>query len=167
MYEREDLQEALAALPLHGRGTIRDLSHQLGVSVGICHTLIHIEKEILPHSSAIKPFLTEQNKLQCWLYAMERIHHGKNGQMMWYHGYEEIHVNKKWFFLLAENFCYYVTPKEKKEKAISTRHCKHKSHIIKVKFLCALARPRLNDSGRCVFDGKLGIWSFVQKVQAQ
>ena len=167
VYDRKGLQEALAELPSHERGTIRDMSRQLGVSIGLCHTLVRTEKVILPHSSAIKPFLTEHNKVQCWLYALERIHHGKHGQLMWYHGFEEIHVDEKWFFLSAENFRYYVTPKEKKDKAISARRCKHKSHIIKVMFLCAVARPRFDDSGTCIFDGKLGIWPFVQKVQAQ
>lgn len=34
-------------------------------------------------------------------------------------------------------------------------------------FLCAVAHPRFDDSGTCIFDGKLGIWPFIQKVQAQ
>jgi hypothetical protein len=34
-------------------------------------------------------------------------------------------------------------------------------------FLCALARPRFDDNGNCTFDGKIGMWPFVEKVEAQ
>ena len=95
VYEREDLQKALAELCSHEWGTIQNMCCQLGMSVGFCHMLVQTKKLILLHSSAIKHFLTKHNKVQCWLYALERIHHGKNGQMMWYHGFEEVHVDKK------------------------------------------------------------------------
>jgi len=43
---------------------------------------------------------------------------------------------------------------------------RHKSHIVKVMFLAAVARPR-HDSGRNrAFDGKLGIWPFVVETIA-
>jgi hypothetical protein len=34
-------------------------------------------------------------------------------------------------------------------------------------FLCALARPRFDDNGNCTFDGKIGMWPFVEEVEAQ
>ena len=39
------------------------------------------------------------------------------------------------------------------------KHCiKHKSHITKVMFLCAIVHPRFNPSANSWWDGKLGIW---------
>ena len=39
------------------------------------------------------------------------------------------------------------------------KHCvKHKSHITKVMFLCAVARPHFNPCSNSWWDGKLGIW---------
>ena len=38
------------------------------------------------------------------------------------------------------------------------RSVKHKSHIPKVMFLCAVARPQFNTSLNAWWDGKLGIW---------
>ena len=38
------------------------------------------------------------------------------------------------------------------------RSVKHKSHITKVMFLCAVARPQFNTSLNAWWDGKLGIW---------
>jgi len=34
-------------------------------------------------------------------------------------------------------------------------------------FLAATARPRYDDQGNCTFDGKIGIWPFVERKQAQ
>ncbi len=34
-------------------------------------------------------------------------------------------------------------------------------------FLCALARPRFDDNGNCTFDEKIGMWPFVEEVEAQ
>lgn len=37
----------------------------------------------------------------------------------------------------------------------------------KVMFLCAsIARPRYNANGECLFDGKIGMWPFIQRVEA-
>ena len=36
---------------------------------------------------------------------------------------------------------------------------KHKSHITKVRFLCAVVRPHFNPCSNSWWDGKLGIWS--------
>ena len=34
-------------------------------------------------------------------------------------------------------------------------------------FLCAVARPRFDSNGQCVFDGKLGIWPFASTVESK
>jgi hypothetical protein len=43
----------------------------------------------------------------------------------------------------------------------------HKSHILKVMFLATIARPIYNETGKCTFDGKIGIWPFVERVAAR
>jgi hypothetical protein len=53
-----------------------------------------------------------------------------------------------------------------REKALE-RECKHKNHIQKIMFLSAMARPRYDAQGNCVFDGKIGVWAYVEWVQAQ
>jgi len=47
------------------------------------------------------------------------------------------------------------------------RKTRHKGHIIKVMFLAAVARPRFNEAGECVFDGKIGLWPFTKEVAAK
>ena len=60
-----------------------------------------------------------------------------------------IHLDEKRFFLTWE--------KERDVK--NPKQCvKHKSHITKVMFLCAIVCPRFNPSAISWWDGKLGIW---------
>ena len=65
-----------------------------------------------------------------------------------------IHLDEKWFFLTQEKERYLLLLEEK-----NPQWCvKHKSHIIKVMFLCAVTHPRFNPSANSWWDGKLGIW---------
>ena len=67
---------------------------------------------------------------------------------------DRIHLDEKWFFLTREKERYLLVLDEK-----NLKHCvKHKSHITKVMFLCAVVRPRFNTSANSWWDGKLGIW---------
>ena len=57
-------------------------------------------------------------------------------QDMW----DRVHLDEMWFFLAQENERYLLLPEEK-----NPTHCvKHKSHIAKVMFLCAVVRPCFN-----------------------
>ena len=50
---------------------------------------------------------------------------------------DQIHLGEKWFFLTWEKEWYLLLPDEKNPKCC----VKHKSHIAKVMFLCAVASP--------------------------
>ena len=56
----------------------------------------------------------------------------------------------------------YVVEDEEKEFGRQVR-CTHK----KVMFLCAIARPRWNTSENRIFNGKIGIWPFIEMRQAK
>jgi len=47
------------------------------------------------------------------------------------------------------------------------REVQSKGNITKVMFLAAVARPRFDEEGVCVFEGKIGMWPFVKKVPGQ
>jgi len=166
MYDREELESAVADLAEEDRSTLRDMSRSLGVSLGYCHQLVRSHKVIMPHTSALKPILNEDNKLKRVLYASERVE-DSNRNKVWAPAYNEVHVDEKWFFLSQDNFRYYISESEKASGNIRTARTKHKSHIMKVMFLCAVARPRFDDQGACRFDGKIGIWPFVEWQQAR
>jgi hypothetical protein len=74
-----------------------------------------------------------------------------------------VHIDEKWFYLHTTNSGALLLPDEQPE-AISVQH---KGHIPKVMFLAAVARPRLDTNTGLLFDGKLGIFPFVERVPAQ
>jgi len=77
--------------------------------------------------------------------------------------YDSVHVDEKWFFISEASLRMYLAPgEERPERAVT-----HKSHILKVMFLVATARPRYDVNGICTFDGKIGCWPFVESVVAQ
>jgi len=68
--------------------------------------------------------------------------------------HNEIHVDEKWFFVCRDGETYVIVSDEEEPPK---RYVNHKSHITKVMFLCAQARPRRLVSG-VHWDGKVGIW---------
>ena len=48
-----------------------------------------------------------------------------------------------------------------------TRRVQNKEHMIKVMFLAAVARPRYDPEGECTFDGKIGMFPFIERVAAK
>jgi hypothetical protein len=77
--------------------------------------------------------------------------------------YQSVHVDEKWFFVTEEHLRLYIAIDEE----APNRFIQNKGHITKVMFLCAIARPRYNDNGECLFDGKIGMWPIVEYRAAQ
>jgi hypothetical protein len=50
---------------------------------------------------------------------------------------------------------------------VPTRRCQNREHLIKVMFLAAVACPRFDAEGVCTFDGKIGMFPFIERVAAQ
>lgn len=78
-------------------------------------------------------------------------------------GYDEVHDDEKWFFLTEKQWKIYLAIGELPPQ----REVKNKNHIIKVMFLCTVARPRFDSNGNCTFDGKIGMWPFIKRVTAE
>ena len=166
LYNREELMEAMEQVPGHERGNLRSLANSLGVGLKTVWMLKMDEKIIHPHTNAIKPFLTDENKLHRIAYAADHVITVNGGSF--YDGmYNEIHVDEKWFFISKETQRVYLTQREKRNGDYPKRKCKSKRYLIKVMFLCAVARPRMNEDGEVIFDGMIGCWPFVERVRAQ
>jgi hypothetical protein len=76
---------------------------------------------------------------------------------------DHIHVDEKWFYLTHDGRQFILADDETKPY----RHVKHKSHLTKVMFLCAVAHPRFVASTKQWWDGKLGIWPVGEWVPAK
>ena len=111
-----------------------------------------VASTICVHSNSLKPILTEENKLARLLMA----NHSRDPQdpSKYQDMCDHIHLDEKWFFLTQEKECHLLLSDEK-----NPMHCiKHKSHITKVMFPCAVVRPCFNPSANSWWDRKLGIW---------
>jgi hypothetical protein len=115
---------------------------------------------IVPHSNALMTHLQDHHQFARVLYSVANLNI-VSGQ---YHDYFDlVHVDEKWFFLTEAQLSLYLVPGE----PVPDRLVGHKSHILKVMFLAAIARPHYNVTGECTFDGKIGIWPLVERVAAR
>ncbi|GMF66898.1 unnamed protein product [Phytophthora fragariaefolia] len=77
--------------------------------------------------------------------------------------YDYVHIDAKWFFIDVERKQFYITHNEK----VPQRAFRSKRHLLKVMFLVAVARSRYSSSKNQWFNGKIGLWPFVQAREAQ
>lgn len=153
----------VTAVPLCKRTTLRSMSMAMGVSLT---TLFRRKKEelIRRHTNSIKPYLKEANitsRLQFCFSMLDKNslpHEPKFVDM-----YNIIHIDEKWFYMTKKTEKYYLLPIEEEPQ----RSCQSKNYIGKVMFLAAMARPRFDEEGNEVFDGKIGIFPFVTLRPAQ
>ncbi|KAH9123137.1 hypothetical protein AeMF1_005797 [Aphanomyces euteiches] len=71
--------------------------------------------------------------------------------------FNRVHVDEKWFYITRDKLRFYVWHDEE----LPPRTLQSKTHIAKVMFLVAVARPRDG------WDGKIGCWPLVEHVVAQ
>lgn len=161
--EISDLQDRIKAISIGSRTSLRSMEMATGISKSTLHRAVK-DGAIIRHSSSIKPFLTEENKVNRVKFALDHIIYNERR-----HKYEfkslnnYVHVDEKWFRIMKDHQSFYLAPDENTPH----RTAKSKNFITKIMFLCAVARPRYNPTTRLYFDGKIGIWPFVRMEAAQ
>ncbi|XP_057779623.1 uncharacterized protein LOC130998210 [Salvia miltiorrhiza] len=139
------------------------MSTNLGVSKSLIHKWVK-EKKLKPHTNAIKPFLTPQNRLSRLKWSLNKLSSiTEDGFIKFQSMYNTIHIDEKWFYRTKTNDRYYILPNEEEPY----RTCKSKRYIEKIMFMCAVARPIFGLDGRCIFDGKFGIFPFTTMEATQ
>jgi hypothetical protein len=68
------------------------------------------------------------------------------------------HVDEKWIFISEKTLRVYCIPGEK----MPERYARNKDHLINAMFMRTIARPRYDAAGKCIFDGKIGMWLFME-----
>jgi hypothetical protein len=164
LYDRAALNEELAELPYCARKNMRSVAACLGVSLGTVWRLINVDKVINPHTNALRPYLTEANQQTRLMYAADEVERpSPTGGWYFKAGFDVVHLDEKWFFLTEKQLHVYLAEGEE----AANRSVIHGSHILKVMFLVALARPRFDkETGECTFDGKIGCWPFAVRKPA-
>lgn len=158
-----ELQESVKAISIGHRTSLRSMEMKTGISKSTLHRAVQAGS-ILRHSSSIKPFLTDNNKLDRLKFAMDHIdYNSRKDTYEFKNMYDYVHVDEKWFRIMKDHQSFYLAPDELKPH----RTAKSKNFIEKIMFLCAVARPRYNPKTRSYFDGKIGLWPFVVTEAAQ
>ena len=142
----------ISAVPLNRRSTLRSLAKEIEVPRATLYRRFK-SGSFKRVSSAIKPLLTEENKRERVDICRSFVYESGYFDPM----FDRIHIDEKWFYLTKAKRSYYVTNDEETPH----RQCKSKRFIPKIMFLAAVARPRPG------FDGKLGLWPFVEYTEAR
>ena len=101
------------------------------------------------HISSLKPTLMDENKVSRMELALSFM--DKNDTSKFEHMEDLIHVDEKWFHFMKDGQCFIIAADE----AEPYRHVQHKSFLMKIMFLCAVARPRYDMNKNAWFDGKI------------
>jgi AraC-like DNA-binding protein len=148
---------AIMQIPPSKRTTLKDLAFELNMSISTLHRRFK-EKEFRRHSNAIKPRITDDNKKERVRYALSRSVDPK-----FQGSYNVVHMDEKWFYRTKGSQNYYLANEEEEPY----RSCQSKNYIEKVMFLCVVGRPRFDEDGNCIFDGKIGMFPFVTEKPAE
>ncbi|GJX37032.1 transposase, Tc1-like protein [Tanacetum coccineum] len=141
-------------IPLRQRTNIRSLAKSLNVSKSTMHRRIK-EGALRPHTNAIKPVLTNENKKTRLEFCLSMINPPLSiANPTFQDMFNVIHIDEKWFYMSKPSKRYYLVPGEEEP----LRTCKSKTFLTKVMFLAAVARPRFDTSGNEIFSGKIGIF---------
>ena len=163
--KKKDLPlNTIREVPHKKRRTVRSLAAACGVKTTTLQRALK-DGRLKRNSNPLKPKLTDKNELERVQYCVNRIIPETIATVtpLFDGFYNCIHVDEKWFYMLEENQRIILLPDE----IPPHRTCQSKRFIGKVMFLCAVARPRFNLEGEVIFDGKIGIWPFVEEVAAK
>ena len=167
-YDRSALVERALNAPPNQRGTERGLAAALDVSKTTARRLIKEDLFVVVNSS-LKPTLTDVNKDERFQFCLSFIDVERpdfNRDLPPWH-YETmcdvVHVDEKWFDKQKISRRFTLAAGEEPP----ARTVKHKSHIEKVMFLCAQARPRYDPHRKTVWDGKIALCPIGEYSEAK
>ena len=176
-WDVEAMKEAVRNLRLTERQNFCMLAQNIAVPVPTLHRLFK-KGCFRRHTSALKPFLTEENKVARVAYCLEEIDGATVvgvGPPHFKDMFDRVDIDEKWFYQTSDGKNYILTAAEfdsdndgeEEEEANPHRTISHKSHIPKVMFLCAQARPRWDPHRNAIWDGKIGLWPIGHRAPAQ
>jgi hypothetical protein len=111
----------------------------------------------------VKPHLTEEQKQKRLRWVLDKADrsHGLD-RTQYKNGENTVHVDESWFYLQDVSSKMKILPNT---ILPNNPTCKHKSHILKIMFVVAMARPQRRPDGTW-FDGKIGMWPCVETSPA-
>ena len=156
VYDPEEVLREIENVPLNKRRSVRSTAGAMGISKSTIARLIK-EKKLKAFTLSLKPKLSDDHlsaRLDPCLSKIDMTSLNGVAGLKYTTMYNEIHLDEKWFYLVQEGARYYLLCDE----LPPTKSVQHKSHITKVMFLSAVARPRFLPHDKQWFDGLIGIY---------
>jgi hypothetical protein len=162
--EKPQYFENIENIPLECRTTVRTMAIKAGVPKSTLYRRGIKTGLIKPHTNSTKPMLTLKHKLARLEYCLSLVDLRSESQegFLFKNMENVVHVDEKWFYMVNSNERFYLYHKEQ----VPYRPVKSKRSMVKVMFLTCVARPRFDQEGNCLFDGKLGMFSFCESTVA-
>ena len=151
-YSHMEFRQGLKEIPRRRRKTYHSTAKAMGVSLSTVQRMLLQQDVCHIHTSSLKPTLMEENKMSRMELALSFIK--KNNTSKFKNMEDLIHINEKWFYLTKDGQRFIIVTDEEEP----CRHVQHKLFLMKIMFLCAVARPRYNTNKNTWFDRKIGIW---------
>ena len=147
-YSHAEFRQGLKEIPRRRRKTYCSTAKAMGVSLNTVQQMLLQKDVCCVHTSSLKPTLTEENKMSRMELALSFIDKNNTSK------FENMDIDEKWFYLTKDGQRFIIAADEEEPY----RHVQHKSFLMKIMFLCAVARPRYDTNKNAWFDGKIGIW---------
>eukprot|EP00904_Undaria_pinnatifida_P000354 jgi/Undpi1/10319/HiC_scaffold_28.g12770.m1 len=158
----ETLQSRLLDIPPNERTTQRRLAAALGIPTTTLHNNLKA-LGLRAQSNSIKPYLTPEGRKERLRWVLRWLAAVRAGPSRVLHDFDDfVHVDEKWFCLFNDGQRFYLCDGEE----APVRKAQSKRFMTKIMFLAAVARPRHNPAINSLFDGKIGLWAFTERVQA-
>ncbi|ETV77327.1 hypothetical protein H257_08773 [Aphanomyces astaci] len=151
-FSPDEVEQRVKCIPLHKRQTYRSLAAATGLFVFVLWTYVR-KKWMTCRSSWTRPYLKDSQKAARLDFYNAFTTGSNNIEDM----LNMVHVDEKWFYLTKLRRRFLLWHDEK----IMPRHLQSKSHITKVMFLVAVARPRED------WDDEISCWKIVERGPAQ
>ena len=151
-YSHVEFRQSLKEIPRRRCKTYRSTVKAMGVALSTVQQMLLHRDVCCVHTSSLKPALTEENKMSRMELALSFI--DKNITSKFENMEDLIHIDEKWFYLTKDGQRFTIAA----DKEEPYRHVQHKSFLMKIMFLCAVARPRYDTRKNEWFDRKIGIW---------
>lgn len=138
------VRAAIRGVPLNERHCLRSIAAKANVTVSVLRRLLQSSVLRLTKNH-VKPRLTPANMAARLQFCRSFVHPTPTGKFAFSSMCNVVHIDEKWFNLCEVNQKIYLLDDEEEP----VRPVQHKNHIMKVMFICAVARPRGG------FDGKV------------
>ena len=151
-YSHVEFRQGLKEITRCRRKTYCSTVKAMGVTLSTVQRMLLHQDVCCVHTSSLKPTLTEENKMSRMELALSFI--DKNNTSKFENMEDLIHIDEKWFYHMKDGQRFIIAADEEEP----FRHVQHKSFLMKIMFLCVVARPRYDMRRNTWFDRKIGIW---------